>query len=97
MSQTTTPYTKKCEILSEVWFEFRNSEVLKEVIEYGDLGFPLAYAIAEKIIESSPLAENFVNDVWEMFLYNLSIEEDTGFESLDDVFLVSDIPPEETE
>ena len=92
---TTTPFSKRCEILGEVWFEFRDSELLQDVIVYGDLAFPLAFAISEKIIDSTPLAENFVNEIWELFTNGIGIETDTGFDSLEELLSASDYTPED--
>jgi hypothetical protein len=85
MSDTlNTPYLTKCEILSELWLNYRNDEEFVDFIEYADLGLPLAYAISNGIVESSPIAENFINETFELLLGAMDLT-DTGFETLNDI------------
>ena len=88
----TTPYSSKLEILSEFWMDLRDD--YEELITYGDLGFPLAYAISENIVESTPLAEEYIEEIWQLLLGTLRVE-DTGFDSLMDIFDAPKVEPEE--
>jgi hypothetical protein len=81
----TTPYEDKLAILSELWLNYRNDQNFEEFIAYNDLGLPLAYAIAEGIVESTDLAATFILETFELLLSGLAIEEDIGFETLDDL------------
>jgi hypothetical protein len=63
-------------------------------MSYGDLGLPLAYAIDSGIVKNTPEAQNFIEEVFELLLGILGIDEDTGFETLDDI-LFEDEPNEE--
>jgi hypothetical protein len=83
-----TTYSNKCEILGNLWLEYRDEEEFKDFIEYTDLGLPLAYAIASGIVETSLRAQGFIEEAWNLFLAGLGIEEDTGFETLDDVLSI---------
>ena len=76
----TTPYSDVVIILAELWMDYREQETMKELIAYGDLAFPLSYAISEGIVESTPLAEQYINEVWSLLLGQLGVE-DTGFYS----------------
>lgn len=82
--QTNTPHSDKCEILAELWVNYKDQEDFEDFISYNDLGLPLAYAISYGIVESTELAEKFIGETFDVLLaiYNL---EDTGFESLDDI------------
>lgn len=57
---------------------------MEDFITYNDLGLPLAYAIDTEIIKSTPKAEMFINETWEVLLAGLNIQDD-GFDSLDDL------------
>ena len=92
MSETT--YENKCGILSQVWLEFRDDENFSQFMSYGDLGLPLAYAIDNKIVKNTPEAQTFIEEVFDLLLGILGVEEDTGFEVLDDI-LFEDEPNEE--
>ena len=85
---STTPFSDKTEILSELWMDYREDEAFTELFNYGDLAFPLAYAIRENIVKATPLAEQYINEVWDIFLGELGLE-DFGFETLDDLFTTS--------
>jgi hypothetical protein len=84
MSETnTTPYSSKCDILADLWMNYRADEEFQDFLEYNDLGLPIAYAISNGIVQSSPLAEEYINESFDLLLTALEIEEDTGFDSLD--------------
>lgn len=82
MAQTT--FSNKATILGELWLDYRDEEDFKDFINYNDLGLPLAYAIANGIIDTSELAEKFVEETFDLLLSGLGIE-DTGFESILDL------------
>jgi hypothetical protein len=79
-----TPFLTKCEILSDLWLNYKADAEFKDFIEYNDLGLPLAYAIAEGIVEATPIATRFVEETFELLLAGLAIE-DEGFENLDEM------------
>ena len=74
----------KCEILADLWLNYKQDPEFADFIEYADLGLPLAYAISNGIIETAPLAENFIVETFDLLLGALEIE-DTGFEVLADI------------
>ena len=80
----TTTYSSKCEILADLWLNFREDQNFKDFIDYNDIGLPVAYAIANQIVESTDIAERFVNETFDLLLSGLGIE-DEGFEELDDL------------
>lgn len=85
MSGTT--FKNKCLILADLWLNYRDDEEFIDFIEYNDLGLPLAYAVANKIVpRPNPIAQQFIIETFDLLLAGLDIEEDTGFELLDDVF-----------
>jgi hypothetical protein len=86
---TTTPYSNRCDILAELWVDYKNDVQFQEFFEYNDLGLPLAYAISTTIVASSDLAENFINETFFLLLEVLGIADDTGFDSLADVLLAA--------
>lgn len=80
-----TSFGNKCEILGDLWLNYREDEEFKDFIEYNDIGLPLAYIIANQIVQTTPVAEKFVNETFDLLLSGMEVE-DTGFESLDDLF-----------
>jgi len=82
--QPTTPFSNKCEILGELWLNYRGDEQFEDFLEYNDLGLPLAYAISSNVIQSTPLAQTFIEETFDLLLAGLELQ-DTGFDSLDDI------------
>ena len=80
-----TEFNDKAEILADIWLNYRDDEEFQQFIEYNDLGLPLAYSVANDIIENNPIVTQFVNETFQLLLDSLEIEEDTGFESFDDM------------
>ncbi len=80
----TTTFSNKTLILADLWLNYRDDEEFRDFTAYNDLGLPLSYAIANKVVEPTPVAEKFVNETFDLLLAGLGIE-DTGFELLDDL------------
>lgn len=81
----TTQYDSKVSILADVWMEYRDDEAFTELFEYADLGFPLAYAIDNNIVESTEEASWLINSTFELLLKLLGVE-DTGYEDIVNLF-----------
>jgi hypothetical protein len=97
MSDTTgqaTPYSNRAEILAELWMNYRIDPEFRDFIEYNDMGLPLSYFITENVVESTPIAENFINETFEILLKSLEIP-DEGFDSLDDILELKEAKEEE--
>lgn len=86
-----TTYSNQCLILADLWLNFRDDENFSDFVDYNDIGLPIAYGIANGIVESTEVAERFVGETFDLLLSGLGVE-DTGFELLDDVFSEADRP-----
>lgn len=82
--QNETAFETKCDILGQLWLDYKGNPDFEDFISYNDLGLPLAYAIATEIVTSSPKAEMFINETFDLFLAGLG-KEDEGFENLEDL------------
>lgn len=80
----TTPYKYQIEILSTLWIESRDEEDFAELFEFADLGFPLAYAIDNGIVESTTHTEKLIQETFALLLETLEVE-DTGFDSAEEL------------
>ena len=80
----TTPFSKRCEILADVWLNYRDESDFGDFVEYNDLGLPLAYAVSYSMVTPTPSGEAIINESWDLFLAGLETE-DVGFDSLDDL------------
>lgn len=89
----TTHFSNQASILGELWLNYRDDENFDDFVSYNDLGLPLAYAISAGIVDNNPTAEKFVRESFELLLAALDIE-DVGFETLDEMFGLSEDSPE---
>lgn len=85
-----TTFENKTNILSDIWLNYRNDSEFADFIEYNDLGLPLAYAISSGIVSATDRAREFIEETFDLLMSGLGIDEDTGFESLDDMLSLED-------
>lgn len=84
MSKTT--FDKKCEILADIWLNYRDEEEFQSFVENSELALPLAYCFQNDIItEKSKLAKALVEEAFDLLLGALGMDEDFGWKSLDDL------------
>lgn len=84
----TTTQENKAEILAELWLNYRDDQNFEDFIAYNDLGLPLAYLLSTNIVKSTEMADKFIDETFELLLASLEVE-DTGFETLDDIFIAA--------
>lgn len=82
-----TSFEDRCNILAELWIEYRDQEDFKDFISYNDLGLPLSFMVSEGIVTANDKTSIMVNETFELFLATLGVELDTGFDSLDDLLV----------
>ena len=90
-----TDFNVKCEILAELYEGAKGDPRFKDFFEYNDLGLPLASLIASKIVESTPVAESYVNQTFELLCEKLDLDSDEEFESLSEMFALGLLDEEE--
>jgi hypothetical protein len=79
-----TTFEFKAEILSDLWLNYRYEPKFVDFVAYNDLGLPLAHAISEGIVSSSPQAVEFIDESYKQLLELLD-KEDSGFESVEEI------------
>ena len=82
---TNTDFSKKCEILDELWMSYRDEEPMQDFMEYNDLALPLAFAINEGIVEETKQAKAYIEEAWLMLCDFLKIDSNQDYESLDEM------------
>ena len=80
-----TGFSKKCEILGDLYANYGQDPEFRDFVEFNDLGLPLAYLTSEGLCELSTDGERYIEETWELFLASMNLN-DTGFDELDDVF-----------
>ena len=82
-----TSYLNKCAILGQLWMDYREETDFEDFVQYNDLGLPLAYFISEEIVKSTPRAEIYINETFELFILALEADPDEEYESLEDLLI----------
>ena len=85
--QIGTPFDKRCEILAELWMYNRDDVKLKDFFQYNDVGMPAAWLIDEEFVTPTPPLMLLISETFDVLLAALEIKEDTGFDSLDNLFV----------
>lgn len=84
ISSNNTPFDERCSILATLWNDHRDNKGLQDFIEYNDLGLPLAYFVAEGLVTLHNEARIYIDETF-MLLLEATGNEDTGFETLDEI------------
>jgi hypothetical protein len=89
MTETLPTFTKKCEILSDLWFDYRNDIDFKDFMEYNDIGLPLAYVIHGEIVQPTEIAKQYVSETFDLFAESLGLDPQGEWWNLDEMFEAS--------
>jgi hypothetical protein len=81
-----TSFENKCDILSELWMNYRFDKKFEDFVDYNDIGLPLAFLVSEDLVKPSALAKSMLEETFSLLVASLEVE-DTGFDSLDDMFV----------
>ena len=83
MTENTSPtFTKKCEILSELWLDYRQDEQFQDFIEYNDIGLPLSYFVEAEIVQATEIAREYISETFRLLAVALGLDSDKDWESL---------------
>lgn len=90
-------FDTKAAIVAECWMVVRKQDAWAQLLEFGDLGFPLAYAHDNKLVTLEDKAIGFVEEVYTVMIASLDIpdEDYADFEALLDKHL--ELHPENLE
>lgn len=70
-------YQTKCNILADLWENYRDEETFDDFIEYNDLGLPMAYMLREGLVnEVTETGQLYINETFNLFIAALTIKEE---------------------
>jgi hypothetical protein len=81
-------FSDKTGILGQLWIDFREDEKFSAFMDYNDIGVPMAYFIAEGLVNPTPLGEQYVEETLDMMFTLLEITE-KEVDELDEINLDS--------
>jgi len=79
-----TDFSNICDILGELYANYKDDKEFSDFIEFNDLGLPLAYMVRENLAVPSDDGARYIVETWDLFLKSLNVE-DSGFTDLDSV------------
>lgn len=91
-----TPFGNKCNMLADIWTNFKDREVSTDgwdqMFKINDLGFPLAYLVDNGYVSISKKEHSkaLVESTWEDLCYALNIDKDELYEGTIDMFRASE-------
>lgn len=85
-----TSFEDKCNILADLWLNYRSEAEFDDFVTYNDLGLPLAFLFAEGIVKkASEQANQMVEETFDILLEALNLE-DEGFDNMTDLLARSE-------
>ena len=81
----TTPYDIKYAILSDLWTGYKEEDDFADFVAYNDLGLPLAFMIEQKIVESTPVAQVYIEETFELLVESLGLDPEEEYESIEEM------------
>lgn len=86
-----TPFSKKCEILGDLWLYYRDEattdENWSEFFAWADIALPLSHMVNQGLAilpatDGGMEAERFIEDAWTTFCELISIDPDNNYDNL---------------
>lgn len=96
-----TPFSKKCEILGDLWLYYREeaatNENWSEFFAWADIALPLSHMVSQGFAvltatDEGVEAEKFIEDAWITFCEIIAIDPDKNYESIADAWDASPNP-----
>lgn len=85
----TNHFSRKCEILADLWLNHRSDDEFQDFIEYNDIGLPLAYAFTEELAKPTEISTKYIEETFALLVEALELNPDLEYESLDEMFAES--------
>ena len=79
-------FSKKCEILSELWMNYRGDKDFQDFIIYNDIGLPLSYYINTEIVSPLDEAYKYVEETYLLFCAAVGVDDEKEYDNLNDIF-----------
>jgi hypothetical protein len=80
-----TDFSKKCQLLGELYKEHRRDADFLYFVEMNDLGLPLAYFANEGLSILTEESNKYIMSTWSALMRLIQVDEDTEYETLDEI------------
>ena len=85
-----TPFSSKCELLSALWFFYRDDEDApdgwQEFFRWADVGLPLAYVVSENLANITDEGTEIIKETWEYLCEMISVDPTAQYNTIQDMF-----------
>lgn len=92
-----TPFSKRCEILGQVWVYYRedanDQPAWKDFFDWADIGLPLAYSVWQGYVSTKDSAKVLVDETWDVFCSMINVDAHGKYSDLSDIFSKSPNKP----
>jgi hypothetical protein len=75
----------KCEILSDLWINYKDDEALEDFVEYNDLGLPLAYLIHTELVTVTDEGIPYIDETFNLLCTSLGLDIDGDYITLNEM------------
>ena len=80
-----TDFDTQCEILSDLWLNYKDNDQLKDFLEYNDLGLPLAYLIHTDLARVTDDGIPYVEETFNLLCTALDLDMEAEYVSLNEM------------
>jgi len=80
-----TDFQTQCEILSDLWLNYKDNPELKDFIEYNDLGLPLAYLIHTDLAIVTDDGAPYVEETFNLLCASLDLDVEAEYVNLNEM------------
>ena len=80
-----TNFETKCEILSDLWINWKDDENLEDFVEYNDLGLPMAYLIHTELVTVNNEGMPYIEETFNLLCTSLGLDIDGDYITLNEM------------
>jgi hypothetical protein len=84
-----TDFSKKCEVLAELWMNYRDDDNLKDFVDYNDLGLPMAYLANTELVTIGEAGKIYIDETFALLCSVIGVDPEGEYISLNQMFAIS--------
>ena len=66
-------FDRRCRIVADAWLAMRDKETWQPLVRFGDVGFPLAYAVSQGFAVASPQGAASIDEMYQLIVTKLGV------------------------
>lgn len=85
-----TDFDTQCEILADLWLNYKEHEALRDFVEYNDLGLPLAYLVHADLARVTDEGTPYIEETFNLLCASLALDDDGEYSTLNEMLQESE-------